>query len=223
MAEQLWSIVVKDLTSELRARQVWPAMLLLGVVVAFLFSVEFNLLPGEKLHVVGGFQWLTVCFATVITLGQTFALEREEGCWTSLLLYPVSPVVLYLSKLVMNLISLTLLQCALVPLIALLSNVPLFEHPWQLTLIVLLGNLGMASVATLIGALGVGLRQSGNLAALLALPLLVPVVLAASAATRLMVEESAGPEWWRWIRLLGTFAIVFVTTGMVLFEFVIEE
>jgi len=223
VAAQLWSIVVKDLTSECRARQLWPAMWLLGVVVAFLFSVEFDGLPGEKLQLVGGFQWLTVCFATVLTLDQTFSLERADGCWTSLLLYPVSPVTVYVGKLLVNLVSLTLLQCVLVPLIVLLSNVPLLAHPWQLALIVLLGNLGMASVATLIGALGIGLRQSGNLAALLALPLLVPVVLGASAATRLVVTESMGPEWWQWVRLLSTFATVFVTTGMVLFEFVIEE
>ena len=35
MAARLWWILQKDLVSECRARRVWPAMLLLGIVVAF--------------------------------------------------------------------------------------------------------------------------------------------------------------------------------------------
>lgn len=223
MMEQLWTMVAKDLTCELRARRAWPAMCLLGIVLAFLFSLEFDLRAAEKLRIVAGFQWLTACFATVIMVGQSFALEREDGCWATLLHYPVSPVVLYLSKLLVNAISLALLQCILIPAIALWSNIPLATHLWQLAAVVLLGNLAMAAIATLVGGLGVASRERDNTAALLALPLLLPVVLAASAATRLALEASIGPAWWRWMQLLGAMAVIFVTAGTLLFEFVIEE
>ena len=37
------------------------------------------------------------------------------------------------------------------------------------------------------------------------------------------LEHDFGPAWWRWVQLLAGFAIVFVTAGIVLFEFAVEE
>ena len=55
------------------------------------------------------------------------------------------------------------------------------------------------------------------------LPLLIPVILAASEATRLVAEIHLESELWRWIQLLGAFAVVYLTAGWMLFEFVVED
>jgi heme exporter protein B len=223
MTAKLWWMISKDLVSECRARRVWPAMLLLGVVVAVMFSIQMDLLPDQKRRIVGGMLWLAIFFAGTLALDRSFAAEREDGCWDGLLLYPVSATTVYLAKLAVNVIALAALECVLIPLFAVLSDVPLLARPGPILVVALLGNVGISAVGTLLGALAAGLRHSAYLLPLLVLPVVIPVVLAAAEATRLTVDADLGPEWWRWVQLLAAFAIVFVTGGLVLFDFVAEE
>jgi len=198
-------------------------MLLLGVVVALVFSIQMDFSPEQKQRMVGSLLWLATFFAGTLAIDRSFACEREEGCWEGLLTYPISPTSIYLAKLAVNVVALAALQCVLVPLFVVLSDVPLLAHPGAMLLVALLGNLGIAALGTLLSALAGGIRQGGNLLALLMLPMAVPVVLASAEATRLVVEGDFGAEWWRWIQLLGAFAIIFVTAGMVLIDFLVEE
>ncbi len=223
MAAKLWWIIHKDLVSECRARRMWPAMLLQGIVVAFVFSVQMNLLPDQRRAMVGSLLWLAIFFAGMLAVDRSFASEREEGCWEGLLLYPVSPAAVYLAKLAVNVVALAALQGVLIPLFVFLSDVPLLAHPWAMLLVALLGNLGIAAIGTLLSALGAGVRQSSNLVVLLVLPMAIPVVLAAAEATRLLTHETVAAEWWRWAQLLGAFAVIFITAGIVLFDYVIED
>ncbi|MGA2616558.1 MAG: heme exporter protein CcmB [Thermoguttaceae bacterium] len=220
---KLWWIFAKDLVSEWRARRVWPAMLLLGVVAAVVFTMQIDLAGPQKLRAVGGLLWLAVFFAGMSALERSFACEREGGCWEGLLLYPVSPAAIYLAKLAVNVLALAAVQVVLFPLFSVLSDVPLLVHPWPMLLVALLGNLGLASVGTLVSALAAGIRHSAGLAVLVVLPLVVPVVLGAAEATRLVVQGQLGPEGWRWLQFLITFDVIFITAGTVLFDFVVEE
>jgi heme exporter protein B len=223
MIANLWWIFHKDLITEFRARRVWPVMLLLGVVVALAFGVQMELLPQQKQQLVGGLLWLAIFFAGMTAVDRSFAAEREEQCWEGLRLYPLPPWIIYLAKLAVNAVALAAVQCMLIPLFLVLSNVALLSHPWHLLLLALLGNLGIAAVGTLVSALATGIGRKGNLVVLLVLPLIIPVILAAAEATRLLAENNIDQVWWRWVQLLGAFAAIFVTAGTVLFEFAIEE
>jgi heme exporter protein B len=81
VAAKLWWIIHKDLVSECRARRVWPAMLMFGMVVALVFSFQMDLLPDQKRRIVGGLLWLAIFFAGMLAVDRSFASEREEGCW----------------------------------------------------------------------------------------------------------------------------------------------
>jgi heme exporter protein B len=218
-----WWIVHKDLISEFRSRRVWPAMLLLGVVVALIFSLQMDLLPDQKQRIVGGLLWLAVFFAGATVFDRSFAAEREDGCWDGMKLLPASPGTVYLAKLTVNLLALAVLECLLVPLFFVLSDLPLFAHAHQMALIAALASPGLAAVGTLVSALAAGSGRSGSLLVLVVLPLVIPVMLAAAECTRLVVENRIDDQWWRWLQLLGAFAIVFVTAGTLLFEYAIEE
>jgi len=223
VAARLWWLIQKDLVSECRARRVWPAMLLFGIVVALIFSVQMDLAPEQKRRIAGGLLWLAVFFAGMLAIDRSFAAEREEGCWEGLLLYPLAPAAIYAAKLVVNVVALAATQCVLIPLFAVLADVPWMDHLGAMVFVALLGNLGIAAVGTLLSALAAGARHNGSLLGLLVLPLAIPVMFAAAESTRLIAENKLGAEWWRWIQLLGAFAIVFIIVGMVLFEFVVEE
>ena len=223
MTAKLWWLIHKDLVSEWRARRVWPAMLLFGTTVVLVFGVQMDLLPEHKRQMIGGLLWLAVFFSGMFVLDRSFAAERQEGCWEGLLLYPVSPSTVYLAKLAVNLTALCALQCVLIPMFAALCGVPLLARPGAMIAVALLGNLGIASVGTLLSALAAAVRSGGSLLALLVLPAALPVVLAAAEATRLVAQGDIGPEWWHWVQLLGGFALVFIVAGVVLFDFLVED
>ena len=223
MVARLWWMIHKDLQSECRAWQVWPVMLLFGVVVAVVFSLQMDLPSGQKQWVVGGMLWLAILFAGVIAVGRSFTSEREENCWEGLLLYPIPPSTIYLAKLTVNVFALAALQCVLIPLFAVLCDAPLLARPGAMLLVAVLGNLGIAAIGTLLGALAAAVRNNRYVLELLVLPMAIPVVLAAAEATRLQLEGNIDAQWWRSVQLLGAFAVVFVVVGIVLFDFAVEE
>jgi heme exporter protein B len=216
-------MIHKDLLSEWRARQAWPVMLLLGVVVAVVFSLQMDLPRAQKQQLVGGMLWLAILFAGMIAVGRSFTSEREENCWEGLLLYPTSRSTIYLAKLTVNVVALAILQCVLIPLFVVLCNTPLLGHPGAMLLVAVLGNLGIAAIGTLLAALAADVRNNRNLLELLIVPIAIPVVLAAAEATRLQLEGNIDAQWWRAVQLLGAFAIVFVVVGIVLFDIAVEE
>jgi heme exporter protein B len=79
-----------------------------------------------------------------------------------------------------------------------------------------LATLGLASAGALYGALCSGLRVRETLLPLLVLPVLAPVLLAASrtwsAALSGTVSSGVG-----WLRVLGPFAAVYLVMGVVLY------
>ncbi len=223
MTAQIWWMIRKDLVSEWRSRRAWPAMILLGVVVAVVFSVQMDLPPEYRRQMAASLLWVAIFLAASLGLDRSFALERDDGCWQALLLYPVSPSSVYVAKLVVNVVWLAGLQCVLIPLFVALADVPLLGCPWAMILVALLGNLGIASAGTLLSALATRVHKGANLTVLLALPMSIPVVLAAAEATRLLAEGQLDGAWWDWNALLAIFAAVFVTAGTVLMDFVAEE
>jgi heme exporter protein B len=216
-------LIQKDLTRELRAQNAWPGMLLLGLVLVFLLATQISLPLEQKTSTVGGLLWLSIFFAGTLALERSFANERDTGCWQALNLYPVDSSLLFLAKMVVNIVSLVILEIVLIPAIIVLTDVPLLARPGPMLLIAALGSVCFASIGTLVSALTSGLRFRGGMLALLLLPLVTPVVLAAAEATRIVLAGEVGPQMWQWVRLLAIFSIVFTIAGALLFEFVMEE
>jgi heme exporter protein B len=221
--ETFWRLVQKDATQEVRARRALPAMLLLGLLIVLLITIQVELPTYQKLRLASGSLWLAVFFAGVLSLERSFAAEREEGCWHALLLYPVSPSVVFFAKAAINVLVLACLEAVLVPAVTVFSGAPLLNQPLALILVAALGNVGFASVGVVMSGLTAGLLARGSLLALLMLPLMVPVMLGASEATRLAALGDFGEMWWRWIQLLAAFAVMYTTVGVLVFEFVLEE
>ncbi len=223
MTTKLHWLIYKDLVSECRSRQVWPVTLQLGALVAVLFSLQLDL-PGEQQRrMTGPLLWFAILFASLPILERSFTSERENCCLDGLLLSPIAPATIFLAKLATNWIVMAALACLLIPLWTALVGVPLLASPAAIILVTLLGNLGIATVGTLLSALVGGLGPRSGGLALLVLPLVIPVLMAAAESTRLILENDLGREWWRWVQFLATFSVVFVAAGTVLFEYVVRD
>ena len=115
-----------------------------------------------------------------------------------------------------------------------LAAVPAFSilllgpSPWpvapELMLVLLLADLGIAVVGTLVGALGIQTRARELIVPILALPLMIPLAIAAARATSpLLLEAGAEALPGRWLLVLGLYDLVFGLLAFAVFDFLLEE
>ena len=94
-----------------------------------------------------------------------------------------------------------------------------------LALVLLLADLGLAATGTLISSMAVHSRARDLLAPLILLPLVVPLMIAATGAGEHLLA-SGGPDYGRfgtWLGLLGLYDLVFLLVGYATFDFLLED
>ena len=218
------AILAKDLLLELRTKESVPAMTLfaLTVYVLFHFGLDRDSLDGE---LASGVLWVTLLLAAVIGVTRLFAAERQQGGIDGLLLAPVDRTALFVAKAASLFLFLTLVELVAVPAFGLLLLSPGLEGSLpELPLILLLGNLGIASVGALVSALASATRAPELIVPLLLLPLLVPVLIACAQASEPLFRASPGPEdLGRWLGLLTLYDVVFVFVSVAVFDFLLED
>ncbi len=211
----------KDLLLERRAKigigQVLPFAILVLLLFAFALDPDRGIL---KLATPGLF-WVTVLFSAVLTLQRSFALEAEDGILEALRLSGMSPAGIYLGKVTALTIELLLLEAVLVLGVAVLYDTKFLGIP-LLFAIALLATLGIAGAGAVYGALAARLRSRETLLPLLLLPLLAPVLIAATRGCEVSLEREA-MSGWPWAALLGIFALVYLTLGSFLFRPLLED
>ena len=117
-----------------------------------------------------------------------------------------------------------MLELVAVPAFALLLLQPSIGPALPGLLVVLaLGDIGVAVIGTLVGALAVRTRARDLLGPLLSLPMLVPVVLGAARATEPLFATHAGALPLRWLAILALYDLVFALIAFALFDFLLED
>jgi heme exporter protein B len=222
-AQDVWRLLFKDLRCEFRARMTWPAIVLFGVLLVLILELQTELPSEFKQQIVGGSLWLGVFIAGSMGFERSMADENQQGCWDALRMYPVSPAVIYTAKLLFNLLMLCIVTAVLIPLLSALSGAPFLNCPLSLLAVSVSANAGLAAVGTLVAALVNRMRRRGNLVTLLLMPLVLPVLMGASEATRLVIAGELHDDFSRWLQLLGAFSVIFITAGVLAFELVLED
>jgi heme exporter protein B len=218
------AIVRKDLLVELRTGEAVPTMVLfsLSTFVLFHFALERDTVAGE---LAAGVLWVTLLFAAVLAIGRLFVAEREQGGFDGFLLAPVDRTAMLVAKATVLLCFLVAVEIVAVPAFTILLLGP---SPWgvlpQLIAVLLLADLGVALVGTLVGAIGVQARARELIVAIVTLPLLIPVAIAAARATSpLLLEGGAGGLPGRWVAVLALYDLVFGLVALAIFDFLLEE
>jgi heme exporter protein B len=90
--------------------------------------------------------------------------------------------------------------------------------------VLVLADAGLAVIGTLVGALAVQTRARDLIVPLLALPLSVPLLIAAAEATApLLSEGGAGALAGRWVGVLALYDVVFGLLTYAVFDFLLED
>jgi heme exporter protein B len=161
------------------------------------------------------FLWIVLFFSAMSGLGRVFIKEEDANTVHALRL-AASPSVVYVGKLAFNTLLLFLLAVIVVPLFTVLMglqvvNLGLFVG------VVLLGTAGLAGAATIIAAIIAKASAKGELFAVLAFPILLPLLITAIGGTRVALDGGGGSGE---IQFLLSYLVVMVTVSLMLFDFV---
>jgi heme exporter protein B len=218
------AILRKDLAIELRTRQSVPAMALFSVTVfvLFHFGLDRNEIEGS---LASGVLWVTLLLATVLAVNRLFAAERDDAALDGILLAPVDRTAVYLAKATALFLYLVLLEVVALPAFAVLLLGPdLTQALPELLAILVLADLGLAGVGALVAGLASETRLREVIVPLLLLPLLVPVLIASSKATKpLLMSVSATTDLGKWLGFMALYDMVFVLLAVAVFDFLLED
>lgn len=221
----MWSdaalVAGKDLRVEARSRvttnQVAPYALVVLVLFGFAFDQDRPLLTRSA----PGLFWMAVLLSSLLAVQRSFALEAADGARDGLRMSGLDPAGIFLGKMVAVAAELVVLEVFLGFGMVVLYGSRLGD-PLLLVSTVVLATVGLAAAGTLYGVMASGLRVRETLLPLLILPVVAPVLLGATEAWRVALGLSAD-DGWRWLALLGSFAVIYVTLGILAFGALLEE
>lgn len=219
-----WHVMRKDLTVEVRSREILFTTLFFAVSVVLVFSFALVREGRAPDDVAAGILWVAISFAGTLAMGRTFERERYNDTLRALILAPADRPAVYAGKLLGLLLLMALVEVVLVPLVALLFDAPIFKYPFMLATLLAAGTLGFSAVGTLFAAMLVRVRSRDTLLPVLLYPITIPVMIAGVRGTAALFQATPDEPMARfWIGLLVFWDAVFVTLALWTFEPVMTE
>jgi len=213
-------IAGRDLRVEARSRvtlnQVAPFALLVLILFAFALDPDGPILE----RATPGLYWVTVLFSALLAIARSAALDETDGVRDALRLSALDPAGVFVGKAAAVAAELAALEVLLGVGVIILYG----ADPASLGLLLatcLAATVAVASTGTLYGALVSGLRVRETLLPLLLLPVLAPVLIAATRA----FESALGGDparGWPWCGLLATFAVLYSVAGALAYGTLLE-
>jgi heme exporter protein B len=214
-------LAAKDLRLERRAKVALGQMLPFALLVLLLFAFALDPDRGVLERATSGLFWVTVLFTAVLAVQRAFAVEVDDGVLDALRLSGIAPAAVFLGKVGALVVELVVLEVVLGLGVAVLYDARL-EGWGLLAVVAAAATVGIAAAGASYGLLAARLRQGSSLLPLLLLPLLAPVLIAATRGSDVALGRETGSGW-PWAALLGVFAVAYLVLGTVLFRPLLEE
>ena len=211
----------KDLRIERRSRVATTQVAPFAVLVLVLFAFALDPDRGVLERASSGLFWVAVLFSALLAIQRSFVVEGADGGRDALRLSALDPAGIFLGKAGAIAMQLAVLEVLLAAGIALLYGADLANAP-VLLLTCITATAGLAAAGTVYGVLAAGLRVRETLLPLLVLPVVAPVLLAATRAWESALD-GVPSEAWPWVRLLTVFAVIYSAIGVVAFGTLLEE
>ncbi|MGA2528719.1 MAG: heme exporter protein CcmB [Acidimicrobiales bacterium] len=211
----------KDLRIEMRSRvglnQIGP----FAIAVLLLFGLALGPDHAVLAPASAGLFWVAVLLSTLLGVQRSYAIESADAARDGLRLSGLDPAGIFLGKTGAVAAQLLVLEAVLSIGVALLYGAHL-SGGLVLSATCAAGTLGLAAVGTLYGVVASGLRTRETLLPLLFLPVVAPVLL---AATKAWDEALAGTPSRAdgWLELLVVFAVLYIAIGTVAFGPLLED
>jgi len=218
------ALFLKDLLSEWRTRVSTNALLLFAFAVLVLVGYAVgpaSLSPEDRPTVHSVLLWIVLFFSAMTGLARVFVKEEDAGTAAALRLAAPPPAVL-LGKLLANVALLFVVTLFVVPLFLAMMSFEM-KSPALFLLLLVFGNLGLASACTFTAAIVAKSSAKGTMFAVLAVPLLLPPLVGAVMGTRVAATQDSLAAGLDFVRLLVAYDGVVTTAAFLLFDAVWRE
>ncbi len=170
------ALLVRDLRLLWRRRgdAFQPALFALLVVV--LFALALGGEPQALAKVASAVMWVAILLAGLLSLDTLFRSDAEDGSLEQWILAPVPLAWLVTVRVLSHWLTTAVPLIVATPLLAELLHLPHAQLPVLMASLAL-GTPLLSLLGAVVAALTVGMRRSGILVSLLALPLYVPVLI----------------------------------------------
>jgi heme exporter protein B len=126
-------------------------------------------------------------------------------------------------KLVGTLLLMLTVEALVLVLFAIFFNLDLAPALPALSVVIALGTTGLAAAGTLFAAMTAHVRARELLLPVLLLPVQLPVLLATVEATAAVLSGQPLAAVSPWLTLVAAADVIYVTAGILTFEFVLES
>src|SRR6202166_5186210 len=216
------ALLGKELRTEFRSRELLTTTVVFILMVTVLFSFTFDPTYNESRRFGPGLLWLAFLFAASLMLQPRFLAVQNNTTLSALRLSVSDPFAIFLAKLVANTLFLLFTEVLMLPVFAILYNVPVLRVLGQLLLVFFLGSLGVSIAGTALSAISAQARMRELLLPLLLLPLLTPVLVVSATVTVSLFEREPIVKG-KGIAFLPVFDVVFLTALWLFGEYLLEE
>jgi heme exporter protein B len=218
---QAVAIAGKDLRIEVRGKHALGTLLPFAATLLVAFGFAFG--PGRDVleRTAPGLLWMAVLFSAVMAARRSYQAESEDGALEGLLLAPVDKAAVFVGKAAAVALELLALVACVLLLVVVLFDLSI-GTPLALAAAFALGAVGLAAVGGLFGVVAEAARTREAIFPMLVLPLVTPVLIAGVRATDLAATGRAG-EAASWLGLLVAFDVVFVSVGVLVFGYLMED
>jgi heme exporter protein B len=217
MLSEIWFLLRKDITLELRQKYAISGILLYvlsTVFVVYLVFVQLN--P----RVWNAMFWIIILFASVNAVTKSF---MQESGYRALYYYSIAnPIAVIISKIIYNTLLLGFMTLLTFGFLSLMTINPV--NDMQLFLItMLLGSVGLAITLTFISSIAVKANNSATLMAILSFPVVIPILITliklSAVSLRLIQDTSYGQD----ILSLLAIDLILISVAFILFPFVWKD
>ena len=221
MLSEILLIAGKDLRIEFRSRVALNQVAPFALLILILFGFALDADRASLTTFTPGLYWVAILLSSVLAVHRSVAVEAGEGAREGLLLSGLRPASVFLGK------TAALIAQILVVAVVLLGGVVIFYEATiddgVLLVTSLVGAvLGVGAAGTLYGALLGGQRARETILPILLLPVLAPVLIAATRAFGDAMGTVAA-DGWPWTSLLYAFAALYLALGVLAHGVLMEE
>ncbi len=220
------AVLGADLRREARTGEAFFPMLMFSLVVLLVAGFAFDLpaLPADdRRRLAPGILWIAVAFATLVGQARALLADREDDRWTGLLLSPLDRTLLFLAKWTVGLGLAAALEVVLVPLAAILFELPAGIRWLDLAAIFFLCSGALAALGTLVGAIVARLGRGEALLSILVLPAAAPVLIAGVRTTWKLLAGGTLAAAAPWPAVAAGTLVLYLALGGLLFESALQE
>lgn len=211
------NLVKKELLIEWRQKHTFfGALLYIGCTVFVLYMMSGH----PEAEVWNALFWIAQLFITVNTVAKSFISEGEQRSRYYFTI--VSPTVFIISKMLYNLILMTIMSLITLLLFHIFMQNPL-ANAGLFILVTCLGASSLSLLFTFLSAIAAQAKQSAAMMAILGFPIALPLLMILSKLSFATVVSVHQESWSEMMLLMFGMNVLILILGAILFPFLWKE